>query len=403
MLKSAWLKILLLSLGVLVAALGAGWFLIGPDWRALVANPPAGRDVLFWSQAQRSAAFRMMDQIPFIVSSNPIKAGTSVHALEAGAPLDPGVALDAYMASQQTAGLVILHKGKVRLERYGIDFKPAGRWTSFSVAKSMTSTLVGAAVRDGHIRGLEDPVTEYLPELKGSAYDGVSVKQILTMTSGVGWKEDYSDPKSDVALYDLHVPEAGMDTTVSYMRTLKRAHAPGTVWNYSTGETNLVGVLVARATGKSPAQYLSEKIWGPYGMEQDATWLFGSTGFEMTGCCIQASTRDFARFGQFIMEGGVAGGAPVLPEGWLEQATREQAPTGTPGLGYGYQWWTWDDGSFQADGIFGQGIFIDPARQLVIASNSNWTSADGDVDGEWEARNDFYRAIQRTLDAEAAR
>jgi CubicO group peptidase (beta-lactamase class C family) len=345
----------------------------------------------------------MMDQIPFIVSSNPIKAGSSVHALEAGAPLDPGVALDAYMASQQTAGLVILHKGKVRLERYGIDFKPAGRWTSFSVAKSMTSTLVGAAVRDGHIRGLEDPVTEYLPELKGSAYDGVSVKQILTMTSGVGWKEDYSDPKSDVALHDLHVPEAGMDTTVSYMRTLKRAHEPGTVWNYSTGETNLVGVLVARATDKSPAQYLSEKVWGPYGMEQDATWLLGSTGLEMTGCCIQASTRDFARFGQFIMEGGVAGGAAVLPDGWLEQATRKQAPTGTPGLGYGYQWWTWDDGSFQADGIFGQGIFIDPARQLVIASNSNWTSADGDVDGEWEARNDFYRAVQRALDAEAAR
>jgi CubicO group peptidase (beta-lactamase class C family) len=403
MLKSAWLKILLMSLGVLVAALGAGWFLIGPDWRALVANPPAGRDVLFWSQGQRSATFRMMDQIPFIVSSNPIKAGTSVRALEAGAQLDPGIALDAYMGSQQTAGLVILHKGKVRLERYGLDFKPTGRWTSFSVAKSMTSTLVGAAVRDGHIRGLEDPVTTYLPELKGSAYDGVSVKQILTMTSGVGWKEDYSDPKSDVALYDLHVPEAGMDTTVSYMRTLKRAHPPGTVWNYSTGETNLVGVLVARATDKSPAQYLSERIWAPYGMEQDATWLLGSTGLEMTGCCIQASTRDFARFGQFIMEGGVAGGAAVLPAGWLKDATRKQAPTGTRGLGYGYQWWTWDDGSFQADGIFGQGIFIDPARQLVIASNSNWTSADGDVDGEWEARNDFYRAVQRALDAEAAR
>ena len=102
------------------------------------------------------------------------------------------------------------------------------------------------------------------------------------------------------------------------------------------------------------------------------------------------------------MEGGVAGGAPVLPEGWLKDATRKQAPTGIRGLGYGYQWWTWDDGSFQADGIFGQGIFIDPARQLVIASNSNWTSADGNVDGEWEARNDFYRAVQRALDTEAA-
>lgn len=403
MLKSARLKVFLLSLGVLAAAIGAGWFLIGPDWRALVANPPAGRDVLFWTQAQRSATFRMMDQIPFIVSSKQIKAGKSVHALAPGVQLDLDIAIDAYMASQQTAGLVILHNGKVRLERYGLDFKPTGRWTSFSVAKSLTSTLLGAAVRDGHVGGLEDLVTAYLPELKGSAYDGVSVRQILTMTSGVGWKEDYSDPKSDVALYDLHVPEAGLDTTVSYMRTLKRAHPLGTVWNYSTGETNLVGVLLARATGKSPAQYLSERIWGPYGMEQDATWLLGSTGLEMSGCCIQASTRDFARFGQFILEGAVAGGAAVLPEGWLQQATRKQASTGTPGLGYGYQWWTWDDGSFQADGIFGQGIFIDSARKLVIASNSNWTSADGDVDGEWEARNDFYRAVQRALDAEATR
>ena len=400
--KVSALRAVLVALGVFAAALGAGWFAAGPDWRALLADPPLGRDVLFWKHAQRTAAFRMLDESPFIVDTRPIPAGKTVRALEAGAPLDLGIDLDAYMASQNTAAIVILQDGKIRLERYGLKFSANGRWTSFSVAKSLTSTLIGAAIRDGRIRSLDDQVTTYIPELKGSAYDGVTLAQLLTMTSGVGWNEDYGDPNSDVARYDAHKAEPGLDATVSYMRTLKRAHTPGAVWNYSTGETNLVGVLLSKATGTSPAAYLSEKIWAPYGMEQDATWLLGSSGQEMTGCCIQAATRDFARFGQFMLEGGIVAGAPVLPDGWIAQATRKQADIGAQGAGYGYQWWTWDEGAFQADGIFGQGIFIDPARRLVIASNSSWTSADGDVKGEWEARNAFNRAVQRAVDADVA-
>lgn len=394
-------RFILGAIGVLAVVLGVGWMAIGADWRALLSNPPIGRDVLFWSHEQRRAGFRMLDRVPFIVSTRRIKSGDAIRLLKTGAPLYPGIDLYAYMAKQNTAALVILHDGKIRLERYGIGFGADGRWTSFSVAKSVTSTLIGAAIKDGFIGGLDEQVTTYIPELKGSAYDGVTIRQILTMTSGVAWNEDYEDPRSDVALYDAHKAAPGMDTTVSYMRTLKRKHAPGTVWNYSTGETNLVGVVLANATGRSPAQYLSEKIWSTYAMEFDATWLLGSTGREMSGCCLQAATRDFARFGQFILDGGSAGGAPVLPTDWIAQATHKQADIGAPGFGYGYQWWTWDDGSFMADGIFGQGIFIDPARRLVIASNSSWTSADGQRNGEWEARNAFYRAVQRAVDAEA--
>ena len=388
---------------VIILALGALWTLIGPDWRALLANPPTNRDVLFWSGPQRDAGFRLLDRVPFISDARPIPASDAPRPLSEGAPLDLGpLDLDAYMASQNAAALVILHDGKIRLERYGNDFTPEGRWTSFSVAKSLTSTLVGAAIVDGHIDSLEDPVTKYIPGLAGSPYDDVTIAQLLTMTSGVAWNEDYEDPQSDVALFNSVAAEPGQIGIVTYMRGLSRAHPPGKVWNYSTGETNLIGVLVSQATGKTVSDYLSEKIWRPYGMEQDATWLLGEDGHEISGCCIQAATRDFARFGQFILDGAMTDAGPIVPTDWLPAATVKQAEIGEPGYGYGYQWWTWDEGAYMADGIFGQGIFIDPARNLVIASNANWTTALGIKDGEWPARADFYRRVQAAIDAEAA-
>ncbi|MFN7180683.1 serine hydrolase domain-containing protein [Hyphomonas sp.] len=397
-----WLRRAGLAFAVLVVALGTGWMLIGPDWRALLTHPPAGRDVLFWSDAQRDAAFRMMDRLPMLIESRPIEAGSETRDLPQGEPLDLGADFDlnAYMLKQNSAALVILQGGKVRAEIYGNNFRPDGRWTSFSVAKSLTSTLVGAAILDGHIKSLDDKVSAYVPGLEGSAYDDVTIAQLLTMTSGVAWNEDYDDPSSDVAVFDKHEPASGMSGIVSYMRTLKRAHPPGEVWNYSTGETNLIGVLVSEAAGKTVADYLSEKIWAPYGMQQDATWLLGSDGHEISGCCIQATTRDFARFGQFMLEGAATKNGPVVPPDWIHPATTRQADIGQAGHGYGFQWWTWDDGSYMADGIFGQGIFIDPARNLVIASNANWTSALGDKDKEWEQREAFYRRVQGAVDAE---
>jgi CubicO group peptidase (beta-lactamase class C family) len=305
------------------------------------------------------------------------------------------------MQGQRSAALMVLHNGQVRLERYGLDFDSEGRWTSFSVAKSLTSTLVGMAVRDGHIKSMDDKVSDYIAEMKGSAYDDVSIRQLLTMTSGVAWNENYDDPKSDVAQFNNHKPKGGEDAVVSYLRQLPRAVPAGTRWLYSTGETNLVGVLVARATKKTLSDYLSEKIWRPVGMEQKATWILSKTGQEISGCCLQAATRDFARFGQFILNGAQINGQPTLPEGWLSEATTSRTGIGQPGRGYGYQWWTYDNGSFAARGIFGQGIFIDPARKLVIASNANWGNNATDPTAT-AAREAFYVAVQQALDAEVA-
>jgi CubicO group peptidase (beta-lactamase class C family) len=394
-------KIVIGTLATLVVAGAAGWFSLDKETRGLLATAPTNRDLLFWSVPQRDAAFRALDRVSVIADWHVVPAGGTPSPLPPGPPLKVGIDLDAYLAGQRMAGMLIVHDGKLRLERYGLGFDSAGRWTSFSVAKSMTSVLLGAALRDGHIRSMNDKVTDYIPQMKGSAYDDVSIRQLLTMTSGVRWNEDYADPNSDVARFINHQPEDGVEELVSYLRRLPREAPAGTRWNYSTGETNLVGVLVSRATKRPLADYLSEKIWKPAGMEQQATWLLSKTGQEISGCCIQAATRDFARFGVFILNGARAGGQDIVPDGWLGEATSERVGIGQPGRGYGYQWWTYGDGSFTARGIFGQGIFIDPKRRLVIASNANFGGGATDPAAQ-ESREAFYRAVQAAIDAEAA-
>ncbi|PZN92875.1 MAG: serine hydrolase [Alphaproteobacteria bacterium] len=382
--------------GAILLAGGAWYASLDKETRGVLAAMPTNADVLSWSVDQRDAAFRAMDRLPVLAEAAEIAPSPTPLALPAGKPLAiPGI--DSYLAGQRAAGLVILQDGKVRFERYGLDFDADGRWTSFSVAKSFTSTLVGAAIADGAIKSLEDKVSQYIPDLRGSAYDDVTIRQLLTMSSGVRWNEDYEDPQADVARFNNAVPDAGVDATVSYMRKLPRAHPPGAVWHYNTGETNLIGVLVSSAVKKPLSQYLQEKVWQPGGMAAPATWLKGKTGHEIAGCCLQATTRDFARLGLFVLANGAVGGRQIMPADWFAQATTKQKDIGAPGRGYGFQWWTYDDGAVAAQGIFGQGIFIDRKRNLVIASNADWTRA---TEGpEPEAREAFYKQVQALIDA----
>jgi CubicO group peptidase (beta-lactamase class C family) len=381
---------------LVVAGLSACLALSACDAVKLYSDLPKDRNVLFWTQDQRDNAFRQMEKL---VDVNTIAASGHSLSLPVGAPIKVKIDIDDYMTAQRNAGLIILQDGKIRFEKYALGYGAEGRWTSFSVAKSLTSTLVGAAIKDGYIKSLEDKVTVYIPDLKGSAYDDVTVRQLLTMTSGVKWNEDYTDKKSDVALFNNHKAEPGIDVTVSYMRKLPREAPAGSKWVYKTGETNLIGVLVSSATKKTLSAYLTEKVWQPYGMEADAVWMLGSTGHEISGCCVSARLRDYARFGKFIADGGMIGGKSILPDDWIVSATTKQADIAQPGRGYGFQWWTNDDGSFAAQGIFGQGIFIDPKRKLVIASNGNWKTAT-DPDGVGKAREAFYKAVQDAVDAE---
>ena len=351
--------------------------------------------ILTWDVSKREQYIAALDSF-FLTRT--VKAGPRVHAMEQGRPLaafEPGGPraeyFDRFLTTQRVRGVLVMQDGRIRLERYVSPHSPTTRWNSFSIAKSVTSTLAGAAMKDGAIESLDDPVTRYIKGLRGSAYDAVTVRQLLTMTSGVKWNEDYSDVNSDVARMYAQAPDPGFDMTVSYVRKLPREAPPGTKWVYKTSETNLVGVLVAEATGKHLADYLSEKIWRPYGMERDAEWMIDDVGHEQGGCCLGMTLRDFGRFGQFILDGARVDGTAIVPGDWLAEATRSHVSTGGTS-GYGYQWWIRDEGIFEGRGIYGQTLHIDRARRLVIVINSATEQPTGRPAGQ--ARQEFIAAVK---------
>jgi CubicO group peptidase (beta-lactamase class C family) len=371
--------------------------------QAAPARQPASKAaaILTWDVAKREQYIAGLDSF-FLTRT--VKAGPRVRALEQGRPLAAFESggprahyFQQFLTTQRVRGVLVLQDGKIRLERYTPPHSPTTRWNSFSIAKSVTSTLVGAAMKDGAIKSVDDPVTRYIKGLRGSAYDEVTVRQLLTMTSGVKWNEDYTDVNSDVARMYAQAPDPGFDMTVSYVRKLPREAAPGTKWVYKTSETNLVGVLVAEATGKHLADYLSEKLWRPYGMERDAEWMIDDVGREQGGCCLAITLRDYGRFGQFILDGALIDGKAIVPDDWLAEATRSQASTGG-NSGYGYQWWIRDDGTFEGRGIYGQTLHIDRARRLVIVLNSATEQPTGRPSGQ--ARQEFIAAVKAEVDAQ---
>ena len=333
-----------------------------------------------------------------------VPKGNEVHKLLQGLPIaafSPGgekeKALEDFMKEQKVAGFLILQNGKIRLERYALGHSESNLWSSLSVAKSVTSTLVGVAIKDGYIKSVDDYVTDYIPDLKGSAYEKVTIRHLLTMTAGVRWNENYTDPNSDIARFDKDSIEPGMNATVSYMRSLPAEAEPGKKFKYSTGETHLLGALVSAATHQTLSHYLSSKIWIPYGMEQNATWGLDRTGQELAGCCLQMRLRDFARFGQFVLEDGRINGESIVPKDWFKTATSIQVPL-WPGGGYGFGWWIFNGSSFEALGIYGQMIHIDPARRLVIAINSAWPEAESNE--RHLAVANFLKSIESEIDKE---
>ncbi len=332
-----------------------------------------------------------------------VRRAGKVRPLPIGRPLGlPDDAITRYMQAEHLAGVLVLQDGRVRAEGYALGLAPTTLWTSFSVTKAVTDTLAGAALHDGALHSLEDDVTRYLPEMRGSAYGGVTVRQLMTMTSGVRWSENYTSRDADnVRLYTTPVAP-GQNSTVEYMRTLPRASAPGSHWVYNTGETDLLGVLLKRATGKSLAEQLSQVVWRRAGMEHDATWISsapGKEGEEFGGSGLSATLRDFGRMGQWVLQGGNGAVAP----GWFAEATHAQVRAGN--TAYGYGWWPQGgdrpDGSFAALGIFGQSILIDPQRRLVIVSLGDWDTATGPAHSA--ARAAFWQQVKLTVDRERQR
>ena len=306
-----------------------------------------------------------------------------------------------YMSLNRVSGLLILKDGKIAFERYELGNNDTTRWMSMSVVKSITSTLVGVAIKDGYIKSIDDPVTRYLPKLAGSAYEGVTIRNLLQMASGVKWDETYTNPASDRRRM-LELQLAGRPGSIlEFMSTLGRAGEPGTIWNYNTGETHVVGELIRAVVKRPVAQYLSERIWSKFGMESDATWWLESpNGQEIGGSGLSATLRDYGRFGLFVMNHGVVGAEHILPDGWVSEAGTSKMIGGKK-VNYGYMWWTPDasanpvhEGAFLASGIFGQSIYINPGAKVVVVV---WSARPKPTGADTISDEDFFAAVVGAL------
>lgn len=360
----------------------------------------SAESLLFWTPAQQQVGYRNMELIFQTRAISRIASSPHPTFELPSAPVDlssltytyQGVAysLDQFLERNRVAGLLVVKNGTVVHERYNFGHSAASKWTSFSVAKSVVSLLVGAAVADGYLT-IDDAVTQYVPELRNTAYEGVTVRHLLQMSSGARWIEDYDAPQSDIGRLGPAVRASGRAGLLQLLGAQPRVAAPGTRFNYNTGETYLLGLLLQTAVQRNLSTYLSEKIWSRFAMESDALWMInGLDGFELGGCCISATLRDYGRIGLFATRNGVLpNGVPILPSDWMQQSATA-APTTNE---YGYLWWLTGSGNYAATGLFGQAIQIYPAQNLIIAMHSFWpTSAGPEYSGHQRAISAALRA-----------
>ncbi len=309
--------------------------------------------------------------------------------------------LEDYLELNRVTGLLVLKDGHIKLERYRSGNTKRTRWMSMSIAKSITSTLIGAAVKQGKISSINDPVTRYVPSLAGSAYAGASIRDVLMMSSGVRWNETYTNTASDRRrLLEAQISQLP-GSALAVMKSLPRAARPGTANNYNTGETQVAAEILRSAVGQSLAFYLSERIWSRFGMEADANWWLESPdGIEIGGSGFSATLRDYGRFGLFVLNGGRTAGESILPADWIHEATTPKILHGGKPLDYGYLWWTGTtpasirDGAFSAEGIHGQYLYVNPAAKIVIVV---WSAQPkplgGAVINDWL----FFEAVTEAL------
>ncbi|RJO73755.1 class C beta-lactamase-related serine hydrolase [Nocardia panacis] len=284
------------------------------------------------------------------------------------------------LVETETAALLVLVDGVIVSEQYWLSGGVDVPWLSMSVAKSAVSMLVGMAVADGAIRDIGDPISDYVQVRPGSAYDGVSIKAVLQMSSGARWNEDYSDPDSDVRR--LGAAMSGESTLDDMVANMVREHAPNTLCRYNSGDTQALGSLVVAATGRTLADYMSEKLCAPLGMSAPGYWLTDTDGREMAYGGLNLTARDYAKLGELARRCGDWHGTQLIPASWMRESVTPDAPHLQPGhpvvgnhalpTGYGYQWWIpdADRGDFCAIGVYNQFIYVDPVAAVTVVKLS---------------------------------
>ncbi|MEM8662346.1 MAG: serine hydrolase, partial [Pseudomonadota bacterium] len=311
------------------------------------------------------------------------------------------VLTETFLAETDTSALIIVKNGEVVFEEYWLSGGQQVNWLSMSVAKSFISTAIGIAVDDGLI-DINKPVTFYLPSLNGSAYEGVKIKDVLQMSSGAAWNEDYTDPNSDVNRMGQSL--AFGNPLEDFIKDMDREFEPGTVNRYNSADTQVLGMLLTAATGQPIYQYMQDKLWHPLGMESNAYWIIDDSGMEMAFGGLNATARDYAKLGELMLRKGQWNGVQIVSDSWVDQATQPDAPHIQPGvnaefpLGYGYQWWIPEtqEGEYLAIGVYNQFIYVNPAHNLVVVKLSAYsdyaTSNDESAYREIESI-EFFRAI----------
>ncbi len=316
---------------------------------------------------------------------------------------------ETFINETDTSALLVLKDGAVIYESYMLTGGREVQWISWSVAKSFVSVLVGIALSEGHIESLEDQVTKYTPSLAGSAYDGVKIKDILQMSSGARWNEDYSDKNSDINRFGRIFAFGG--SMNDFAGTLVREREPGTFNQYNSTDTQVLGMLIVSATGRTLFDYMIEKLWHPMGAESSGYWLLDSKGMELANGGLNATARDYAKLGELYRLGGRLNGNQIVPAEWVSASVTPDAPHLQPGkdnpasdeeLGYGYQWWIpeGDEGEFLAIGVYNQFIYVNPTHGVVIVKLSAYRNY-GVSDDESSYREietiEFFREIVNAI------
>ncbi len=285
---------------------------------------------------------------------------------------------DQFMERTYANALLVMKDGRIVYEKYRNNTNDTTRFMAFSMTKSFTSILVGCALEEGRIKSIDDPITKYLPELAQGGYNGVSIRHILQMRSGVDYEEryDFANPGTAARNHEQSLVR-NVTRFADAARTIGRKHEPGKVWVYKTLDTAVLGWLIERVSGTTVAAYTAQKLWEPLGAEANGFYIMDGVpgaGREFSGAGFNATVRDFARIGLMVLNGGVANGHQIVSKKWLDESSK---PTGGPGPGYGYQWWMGlRPGSFEASGLQGQYIYIDPATRTVVVKMSYFPPGD---------------------------
>ena len=309
------------------------------------------------------------------------------------------------LAHFHTDGLIILHDGKMLFEEYWNGNSLDSKHISFSVAKSYLSALFGIAVDEGLIDSIDDRVSKYLEDFVGTGYEDVKIKNLLQMSSGIAFNEDYADPNSDINKFSR---ATARDVPFrDFAKTLKNGREQGTYNHYVSLDTQVLAMILESVTNMPVREYLYKKIWSKIGTESDAYYITDSTGADMALGGLNATLRDYAKFGQLYLDKGNWLGEQIVPQTWVAESTTPDADHLMPNAselssnewGYGYQWWVPGNPltDFTAHGIFNQFIYVDPVSNVVIAKTSSNHRFRSEREYSKAAHIAIFRAITKDI------